>query len=321
MAVYAAKQQGLHNFSALVSHVLVPPAMAAILQSPKNRDRRLSCRGTRVQRDGVSPVSGVDRALSCADRGRRIRAARHSGRHSPRRDATGSRRGAGGQRVRAHRDAGRKSAGAETAGRGLRGGRSCLARYRRDSGERLAVARAVIASSTPSRRFSVRDIHTVESPLCHSGEVLQGILKPNQCPAFGKECTPRKPLGATMVSSEGACAAYYHYGRFICRRSTCACLSHPTSATGLARCRCGTIPALSWDMGEAASSPANWLSTSSCLRLRTKLWPIWVTLRSCRWPAGGLPSPPILIVVQPLFFPGGSIGELAINGTVNDLAV
>jgi hydrogenase expression/formation protein HypD len=66
-----------------------------------------------------------------------------------------------------------------------------------------------------SRRFSVRDIHTVESPLCHSGEVLQGILKPNQCPAFGKECTPRKPLGATMVSSEGACAAYYNYGRFI----------------------------------------------------------------------------------------------------------
>ena len=66
-----------------------------------------------------------------------------------------------------------------------------------------------------SRRYAVQDIHTVESPLCHSGEVLQGVLKPNQCPAFGKECTPRKPLGATMVSSEGACAAYYNYGRFI----------------------------------------------------------------------------------------------------------
>jgi hydrogenase expression/formation protein HypD len=64
-------------------------------------------------------------------------------------------------------------------------------------------------------RFEVGDIHTVESPLCHSGEVLQGILKPNQCPAFGKECTPHRPLGATMVSSEGACAAYYNYGRFI----------------------------------------------------------------------------------------------------------
>jgi hydrogenase expression/formation protein HypD len=63
-------------------------------------------------------------------------------------------------------------------------------------------------------RFDVSGIRTQESPLCHAGEVLQGALKPNQCPAFGKECTPRTPLGATMVSSEGACAAYYHYGRF-----------------------------------------------------------------------------------------------------------
>jgi hydrogenase expression/formation protein HypD len=58
------------------------------------------------------------------------------------------------------------------------------------------------------------DIQTRESELCHSGEVLQGRLKSNECPAFGKECTPRKPLGATMVSNEGACAAYYNYGRF-----------------------------------------------------------------------------------------------------------
>ncbi len=61
-------------------------------------------------------------------------------------------------------------------------------------------------------RFSVSDIHTEESAECHSGEVLQGLLKPNQCPAFGTLCTPEKPLGATMVSSEGACAAYYRYG-------------------------------------------------------------------------------------------------------------
>ncbi|HQU83435.1 MAG TPA: hypothetical protein PKY59_09935, partial [Pyrinomonadaceae bacterium] len=63
-------------------------------------------------------------------------------------------------------------------------------------------------------KFEVTDIKTIESPLCKSGEVLQGTIKPHQCPAFGKECTPRKPLGATMVSSEGACAAYYNYGRF-----------------------------------------------------------------------------------------------------------
>ena len=63
-------------------------------------------------------------------------------------------------------------------------------------------------------RFGVASIDTVESPLCRSGEVLQGLLKPNQCPAFGNECSPQSPLGATMVSSEGACAAYYRYGRF-----------------------------------------------------------------------------------------------------------
>ena len=69
-----------------------------------------------------------------------------------------------------------------------------------------------------ARRFNVSHIKTEESPLCHAGEVLKGVLKPNQCPAFGKECTPRKPLGAPMVSSEGACAAYYNFGRF--ERST-----------------------------------------------------------------------------------------------------
>jgi hydrogenase expression/formation protein HypD len=65
-----------------------------------------------------------------------------------------------------------------------------------------------------ARRFAVAHIQTEESPLCHAGEVLKGVLKPNQCPAFGKECAPRKPLGAPMVSAEGACAAYYNFGRF-----------------------------------------------------------------------------------------------------------
>jgi hydrogenase expression/formation protein HypD len=62
-------------------------------------------------------------------------------------------------------------------------------------------------------RFDVTGIHAEESPLCRSGEVLQGLIKPNQCSAFGNECTPRKPLGAPMVSSEGACAAYYQFRR------------------------------------------------------------------------------------------------------------
>ena len=60
-------------------------------------------------------------------------------------------------------------------------------------------------------RFGVSEMESPESALCRSGEVLQGLIKPTECEAFGRECTPRTPLGATMVSSEGACAAYYRY--------------------------------------------------------------------------------------------------------------
>ena len=63
------------------------------------------------------------------------------------------------------------------------------------------------------RYFKVENIETEESPLCIAGEVLQGIKKPIECSAFGKECTPERPLGAPMVSTEGACAAYFHYGK------------------------------------------------------------------------------------------------------------
>ena len=61
-------------------------------------------------------------------------------------------------------------------------------------------------------RYSIRQIQPEESPLCIAGQILQGIKKPGECPVFGTECTPERPLGATMVSSEGACAAYYRYG-------------------------------------------------------------------------------------------------------------
>jgi hydrogenase expression/formation protein HypD len=63
-------------------------------------------------------------------------------------------------------------------------------------------------------RFDVGEIQTEESPLCIAGEILQGLKKPNDCQAFGTLCTPIAPLGATMVSAEGACAAYYKYGKF-----------------------------------------------------------------------------------------------------------
>jgi hydrogenase expression/formation protein HypD len=79
------------------------------------------------------------------------------------------------------------------------------------SGYRL---RAQFADFDAELRFpEVQVIETKESPLCISGLVLQGRKNPSECLAFGKECTPQKPLGATMVSSEGACAAYYRYGR------------------------------------------------------------------------------------------------------------
>ncbi|HNT54412.1 MAG TPA: hydrogenase formation protein HypD [Anaerolineaceae bacterium] len=63
------------------------------------------------------------------------------------------------------------------------------------------------------KRFEVGGIQTQESPLCQAGLVLQGLLKPAACPAFGTLCTPQNPLGAPMVSSEGACAAYFRYHR------------------------------------------------------------------------------------------------------------
>jgi hydrogenase expression/formation protein HypD len=63
------------------------------------------------------------------------------------------------------------------------------------------------------KRFAVENIFTQESPECIAGEILQGLKRPLQCPAFGKGCTPQTPLGAPMVSAEGACAAYYKYQR------------------------------------------------------------------------------------------------------------
>jgi hydrogenase expression/formation protein HypD len=65
------------------------------------------------------------------------------------------------------------------------------------------------------RLFEVEEIDTKEPAICISGQILKGIKKPHDCPAFGTLCTPQSPLGATMVSAEGACAAYYAYGRHL----------------------------------------------------------------------------------------------------------
>jgi hydrogenase expression/formation protein HypD len=74
--------------------------------------------------------------------------------------------------------------------------------------------RPAYADLEAERRFQVGQVGGHEAPECKSGLVLQGLLRPPDCPEFGKKCTPEMPLGATMVSSEGACAAYYRYRRF-----------------------------------------------------------------------------------------------------------
>jgi len=78
------------------------------------------------------------------------------------------------------------------------------------SGLRL---REEYAAFDAERRFEVSGLEAEESPLCIAGEILQGLRKPHQCSAFGRQCTPERPLGAPMVSAEGACSAYYRYAR------------------------------------------------------------------------------------------------------------
>ena len=213
MAVFQAKQQNLKNFSMLVSHVLVPPAIAAIMESPTNRVQGFLAAGHVCSVMGFSEypplaekykiplvVTGFE-PLDVLEGIRRVVVQLEKGTHEVENAY---------QRIVSF--GGNKAAQAmladvfETTDRAWRGigvipksGWSLSEKYRDYDAE---------------YKFQVTDIKTVESPLCKSGEVLQGNLKPHQCPAFGKECTPRKPLGATMVSSEGACAAYYNYGRF-----------------------------------------------------------------------------------------------------------
>jgi len=212
MAVRQARQRRLTNFSVLVSHVLVPPAMTAILQAPGNRvqgflgpghvctvmgygeyesiARRF---GVPIVITGFEPLDlleGLLRALRQLEQGRAE---------------------VENQYGRAVRPEGNSASRAliedvfEVCDRKWRGVGLIPA-----SGYTL---RPEYRDHDAERRFSVEDIQTEESPVCQSGEILKGLKKPHDCPAFGRECTPQNPLGATMVSSEGACAAYFAYGR------------------------------------------------------------------------------------------------------------
>jgi hydrogenase expression/formation protein HypD len=214
MAVYQAKQLGITNFSMLVSHVLVPPAIKAVLNSPVNRVQAFLAAGhvcsvmgyseyvPIVEEYGVPIVVTGFEPLDVLEGIRKTVVQLESGVASAENAYT-----------RAVNFDGNKAAQKlikdvfETTDRNWRGigmipqsGWELSSRY---------------ADFDAAERFDVGDIDTQEPEICRSGEVLQGLIKPNECEAFGKECTPRKPLGATMVSSEGACAAYYTYGRFI----------------------------------------------------------------------------------------------------------
>ncbi|MGB9752123.1 MAG: hydrogenase formation protein HypD [Roseiflexus castenholzii] len=214
MAVLQAHRLGLRNFSMLVSHVLVPPAISAIMESPTNRVQGFlaaghvcSVMGTwqyrpLVERYHVPIVVTGFEPLDVLEGIRRVVLQLEAGRAELDNAYERAVRPEG--NVAAQQVLSEVFEVTDRAWRGIG--------VIPQSGWRLRDAyRAYDAEA----RFAVGDIQTRESPICRSGEVLQGILKPNQCPAFGKECTPRTPLGATMVSSEGACAAYYQYGRFI----------------------------------------------------------------------------------------------------------
>ncbi len=214
MAVVQAERLGLNNFSMLVSHVLVPPAISAIMESPRNRVQAFlaaghvcSVMGTwqygpLVERYRVPIVVTGFEPLDILEGIRRAVTQLETGRAELENAYPRAVRPEGNQPARAMLDQIFEVTDRTWRGIGMipQSGWRLRERYRRFDAE---------------VRFDVGHINTAESPLCRSGEVLQGLLKPNQCPAFGKQCTPRTPLGATMVSSEGACAAYYQYGRFI----------------------------------------------------------------------------------------------------------
>jgi len=214
MLAHAAKQQGVKNVSILVSHVLVPPAIAAILSSPDNRVQAFLGPGhvcavmgyseyeplsrqfrVPIVITGFEPLDllqGILMALQQLESGRAEVENQYS-------------------RVLG-RDGNRPAQDLvlsvfEVGDRNWRGIGTIPA-----SGYHL---RAEYAEHDAEHLFDVGQIATRESEICISGEILKGNKKPHDCPAFGKQCDPQHPLGATMVSAEGACAAYYTYGRHL----------------------------------------------------------------------------------------------------------
>lgn len=212
MTVYQAKRLGVGNFSMLVSHVRVPPAIEAIMTSPTCRVQGFLAAGHVCSVMGTEEypplaakfevpivVTGFE-PLDILEGIRRTVGQLERGEHAV--------ENAYGRVVLPEGNAAARALVEDVfqvTDRGWRG-----IGVIPDSGWRLADK---YREFDAEYRFDVSDIDTEESTVCRSGEVLQGLIKPHECAAFGKECTPRNPLGATMVSSEGACAAYYLYRR------------------------------------------------------------------------------------------------------------
>ncbi len=213
MAVSQARAMGLKNFSILVSHVLVPPAMEAILSSPDHKVNGFLGAGhvcTIVGEDEYLPIAARYRVPIVITGFEPIDLLQ--GIYLCVKQLEEGRCEVENQYARAARTKGNRIAQNLVAGvfevchRKWRGiGEIPL------SGLRL---RPAFAAFDASLRFDVAEIHVNEPEACISGLVLQGLKKPSECPAFGRECHPEHPLGATMVSAEGACAAYYRYRDF-----------------------------------------------------------------------------------------------------------
>lgn len=212
LAVRQARDLGVENFSVLVSHATVPAAMRAILGSPDNRVQGFLAAGhvcavmgwweyepiaaefgVPIVVTGFEPLDLVQGIRMCV---RQLEEDRAEVENAYTRAVTREGNGPAQALI---------AEVFEVCDRKWRGIGTIPA-----SGYRL---RPEFAAYDAERRFEVGDVETEESAVCIAGEILKGLKKPTDCPAFGAECTPDIPLGATMVSTEGACAAYYRYRR------------------------------------------------------------------------------------------------------------
>jgi len=225
MAVWLARKRRLDIFSVLVSHVLVPPILTAVVQSPGNRVQGFLGPGHVCTVMGTSEYEPIARRyrvpivvtgfepLDLLEGVLRTVQQLEAGRAEVENQYGRAVRREGNPQSRQLIDDVFEVCDRKWRGVGLipRSGYQLRSEYRAHDAE---------------RRFEVDAIETHESPLCISGQILKGLKKPHDCPAFGKQCTPQTPLGATMVSAEGACAAYYAYGRHL---KTAAAVGPPSA--------------------------------------------------------------------------------------------